>query len=281
MMGPWLETLAVTVLAVTGVGLGLWFSRQRKPYWLLGYFIPLILVIGYAAAARKPALSLIPPISWLVMGRNKFASIALIATMVLTTPLSRIKQVRARVLISILMGLAVVQMSLWPFLAPAFNRAHLASLITQIDGNGVCRQSNDYDCGPAAAVTALRRLGFPAEEGQIAIWAHTSSATGTPPDILAQTLQDRYGKQGLISEYRVFNDWNELQQAGGLVLVVIRYTFWVDHYLTVLEVHDDHVLAGDPSRGLVWLSKNDFLVTWRFVGVVLKRRGDIRPSTVV
>ena len=280
-MGPWLETFAVALLAVMGVGLGLWFSRRPKPYWLLGYFIPLVLVVCYAAAARKPALSLVPPISWLVMGRNKFASIAVIATMVLTTPLSRIKPVRARALISILMGLVVIQMSLWPFLAPAFNRAHLAGLITQIDGNGICRQSNDYDCGPAAAVTALRKLGFPAEEGQIAIWAHTSSATGTPPDILAQTLQDHYGRQGLTSEYRVFKDWNDLKKGGGLTLVVIRYTFWVDHYLTVLEVADDHILAGDPSRGLVWLSKEDFLAQWRFVGVVLKRHGDLQPVTAV
>src|SRR5690242_13923164 len=119
-MRPWIETLAVTLLALTGIWTGLWFSRLRKPYWLLGYFIPLILILCYGAAARRPALSFVPPISWLVMGRNKFASIALIATMVLTTPLSRIKPARARVLISILMGIVVIQMSLWPFLAPAF-----------------------------------------------------------------------------------------------------------------------------------------------------------------
>jgi len=277
-MGPWIETLAVALLALTGIWLGVWFSRLPKPYWLLGYFIPLILILCYGAAAHKPALSLVPPISWLVMGRNKFASIAFIATMVLTTPLSRIKPVRARVLISMLMGLVVIHMSLWPFLAPAFNRTYLANLLTQIDGEGICRQSNDYDCGPAAAVTALRRLGFPAEEGQIAIWAYTSSATGTPPDILARTLQEHYGKAGLVSEFRVFKSLHELKQAG-LTLVVIRYSFWFDHYLTVLQVDDDHILAGDPSRGLVLLSSGEFLSKWRFVGVVLKRRPDARTIT--
>jgi predicted double-glycine peptidase len=214
------------------------------------------------------------------MGRNKFASIAFIATMVLTTPLSRIKPVRARVLISILMGLVVVQMSLWPFLAPAFNRNYLARLSTHIDPDGICRQSSDYDCGPAAAVTALRRLGFPAEEGQLAIWAYTSSATGTPPDILARALQKHYGKEGLVSEYRVFRSLKELKEAG-LTLVVIRYSFWFDHYLTVLKVDDDHVLAGDPSLGLVRLTASEFLSKWRFVGIVLKRKADLRPAVAV
>lgn len=68
-----------------------------------------------------------------------------------------------------------------------------------------CLQSNDYNCGPAAAVTALRKLGLPAEEGEIAILAHTSSATGTPPDVLARALQDRYEKEGLASHYRIFH----------------------------------------------------------------------------
>ena len=270
-MGPWLETLAVGLLALIGVWLGLWFSRLRKPYWLLGYFLPLILIVCYSLATRKPALSFVPPFSWLIMGRNKFVSIALISTMVLTTPLSRIKSVRARVLVAILMGLAVIQLSLWPFLAPAFNRKYLASLPTRIDWDGVCRQNNDYDCGPAAAVTALLKLGFHAEEGQVAIWASTSSAIGTPPDMLARALQEHYGKEGLITEYRVFKDLNELKEAG-LTLVVIQYNFWVDHYLTVLSVSKDFVLAADPSRGMVLFPSKDFLARWRFVGVVLKRK---------
>jgi hypothetical protein len=54
---------------------------------------------------------------------------------------------------------------------------------------------------------------------------------------------------------------------------VIRYTFWLDHYLTILGVQDDKILAGDPSLGLVTLSRTEFLARWRFVGVVLKRKG--------
>ncbi len=270
-MDPWLESLAVALLAFVGVLLGRWFSRLPRPYWVIGYFFPLALVFLYGLASRKPALSLIAPISWMMMGRNKFAVIGFICTMVLTTPLSRLQPPRARSLVSLLMALVVFDMSVWPFLAPAFNRKHLANLQTHLDQDEVCLQSNDYNCGPAAAVTALRKLGFPAEEGEIAILAHTSTATGTPPDILAQALQRRYGKDGLLSEYRVFNSLDELKQAG-LTLAIIRYTFWLDHYVTILEITDRDVVVGDPMRGLARISKADFQASWRFVGVVLKRQ---------
>src|SRR5206468_11656971 len=118
--------------------------------------------------------------------------IGFIATLILTTPLRRLPNKRSRILVTVLMLWIVAQIALWPFLAPAFNHSYLASLKTNIDADGVCRQSNEYNCGPAAAVTALRSLGFPAEEGQIAILARTSSATGTPPDMLADALRDQY-----------------------------------------------------------------------------------------
>src|SRR6266550_1588733 len=43
-MNPWLETSGVLLLGIVGVALGCWFSRLPKPYWTLGYFIPLSLI---------------------------------------------------------------------------------------------------------------------------------------------------------------------------------------------------------------------------------------------
>lgn len=270
-MNPWLESLLAALLALVGVLLGRWFSRLPKGYWLIGYFVPLALVLVYGIASHKPSLSMVPPISWMMMGRNKFAIVGFISTLVLTTPLSRLRPARVRALVSLLMALVVIDMSIWPFLAPAFNRNALAALRTRVDQDGICLQSNDYNCGPAAAVTALRRLGFPAEEGEIAILAHTSTATGTPPDILARALQERYAKDGLACEYRVFRSLDELNKAG-LTLAVIRYNFWLDHYVTVLEVTNNHVIVGDPTVGLTQISTDDFAARWRFVGVVLRKK---------
>ncbi len=269
-MSPWLESLAAALLAVAGFFLGQWFSRRPKPWWLAGYFIPLGLMISYGLARRFPPLSFEPPLSWMMMGRNQYAVIGFIIAMVLSTLLSRLPRRPDRNAVCVFIIVGVMHSAVWPFLAPAFNRRHLEGLKTRIDGDGICLQSNDYNCGPASAVTALRRLGLPAEEGQLAILAHTSTATGTPPDILARALSEHYGPDGVRAEYRPFRNVEELR-AAGLTLALVKFSFTLDHWVTVLEVTATDVVVGDPLAGLIRESHADFRARWRFVGVVVKR----------
>ncbi len=270
-MNLWLEGIFAVMVAGAGVLLGYWFSRLQKPYWMLGYFIPLMLVLIYGVAIHLPALSFTPPISWMMIGRRKFAILGFIAALILTTPVSRLPLRRDRAAVFVLMTVTVFMMSVWPILAPAFNRNQLAHLRTHMGTDGVCLQTTDYTCGPAAAVTALRKLGLPADEGEIAILSYTSFTTGTPPDILAEALQNRYGEDGLVVDYRAFKNISELKEAG-LTLAVTKFGFFVDHYVTVLEVTDTEVVVGDPLNGLDKLSYEKFRQQWRFVGIVLKRK---------
>lgn len=270
---PWCQSFGVALLAVAGVLLGRWFSHFPKPYWTLGYFLPLLLITLIVVTGRKPELMFVPPTSWLTRGRTPCAVMGFIATVILTTPLPRLANIRSRVMINLLMTWIVAQISVWPFLAPAFNQRYLACLKTNIDADGVCRQSNEYNCGPAAAVTALRKLGFSAEEGQIAILARTSSATGTPPDMLADALRQHYGGQGLVCEYRLFKDVAQLRSAG-LTLAVIEFAFMVDHYVLILEVTDQQVIIADPLSGKRVLSQKEFKRIWRSLGIVLRRQAN-------
>jgi len=270
-MNLWLEATAAASFAFAGALMGYFFSRLPKPYWTFGYFIPLALVLIYSVAIHFPGMSFTPPISWMMMGRKKFAILGFMAAMVLTTPLSRLPLKRDRIVISILMAAIIFFLSVWPFLAPAFNRSQLAHLQTRIGLDGVCLQNTGYTCGPAAAVTALHKLGLPADEGQLAILSCTSSMTGTPPDILAEVLQKQYGKDGLVVEYRAFKNISELKKAG-LTLAVVKFGFMVDHYVTVLEVTDSEIIVGDPLNGLDKMSYDEFRQKWRYVGVVLKRK---------
>ena len=264
-MNLWLEAAFALLVAAAGAVLGYLFSRLRKPYWTFGYFIPLALVLIYAVAVHFPALFFTPPISWMMMGRKKFAFLGFVATMVLTTPLSRVPKKRDRIVIFILMTVIVFAVSVWPFIVPAFERNEIARLQTNIDANGICIQTTGFTCGPAAAVTALRKLGLHGEEGKIGILSGTSSVTGTPPDMLVEALQNEYGKDGLVAECRSFKDISELKQAG-LTLAVIKYAFMVDHYVTVLEVTDTEVVVGDPIGGLDECP----MLTFRRNGVLLE-----------
>jgi hypothetical protein len=218
------------------------------------------------------------PTSWLLRGRIPSAITGFIAALILTTPLPRLPNPRSRMMVILLMTWIVMQVSVWPFIAPVFNHSYLASLKTNIDGDGICRQSNEYCCGPAAAVTALRRLGFLAEEGQLAILARTSSATGTPPDMLATALQNHYGKEGLLCEFRLFKDISELRRAA-LTLAVIHLSFLVDHFVVVLNVTDESVIIADPLSGKTTLSHREFRSNWRSIGITLRRDPgvEVRP----
>ena len=269
-MSPWLETGGVVLLGGIGVWLGRWFSRLPKPYWLLGYFVPLGVIVLIGCAYRFRALEFHPPFVWLMAGRTEFALTALLGTMVLTTPLSRLPGRRDRVAVSLLMVWVVFQVTAWPFLAPAFNCKRLAAIRTRIDPDGICLQSTEFTCGPAAAVTALRKLGLPADEGEIAIVCRSSSAMGTPPDVLCAALRKRYGCDGLVCEYRSFKSVAELKQPG-FTLALVKFAFLLDHYVTVLEVGEQTITVGDPLNGRETFTHAEFARKWRFVGVGLKR----------
>jgi predicted double-glycine peptidase len=269
MLTPWLESLFVASISLLAFLFGRWSSRLSKPYWLIGYAIPLGLIVLYCIAIFVPALANGPPISWMVIGRSRFVSFNVIATILLSAPLTRLPQKRNRVVVCTLIAV-LTGMSIVPFLAPAFNRSHLAALTTRMDSDGVSRQSNDYTCGPAAAVTALRKLGLPAEEGEIAILAHTSSLTGTEPDILAKVLQNCYRTNGLVVEYRTFRKVEDLKNAGPTV-AVMKFNALQDHCVAVFGVQTNGILVADPLSGLSVVQLSEFENNWQFVGIVFKR----------
>ena len=80
----------------------------------------------------------------------------------------------------------------------------------------------------------------------------------------------RYGKDGVMVEYRFFKNLNELRQAG-LTLAVVRFSFMVDHYVAILKVTDSSVIVGDPLNGLDTISPDEFLKQWRLCGIVITK----------
>ncbi len=265
---PWLESLGVVLLAGLGAAAGLCFARCKKKYWLIGYFVPLGFAVAIALARWLPALAFVPPFSWIMAGRIEFAVIALAATMMLTTLIPRLRRKRQRTMVAVITVFFAMYFVL-PFLLPALMRGYLARLETKVDADGVCRQATGFSCGPAAAVTALRKLGLPAEEGELAIIAHTTPIAGTQADSLSLALSRHYAQQGLLCEYRHFKSIAELR-AAGLVITVIKFSLLVDHYVTVLQVSDDKVIVGDSLAGLRTLSYDEFNGIWRNCGIVLK-----------
>jgi hypothetical protein len=265
-----LETSIISTAVISGVVLSRKFSRLRAPYWACGYFISLILITMLLTARCSTALSFLPPFSWAAASRARFIVSAWAITMGLITPLSRLPRRSEKYAVCLLAVVFVTGFSIVPFLAPNFLKGDLSTLQTKVDSNGICLQSRSYTCGPAAAVTALRKLGFNAQEGEIAVLARSSPVTGTLPRSLYSALQARYGSEGLKCRYRCFNSVNQLKGIG-VTLAVVRDAFLLDHCVAVLDVSDRTVVIADPALGKQLMSHEQFERMWRFTGIVLRR----------
>jgi predicted double-glycine peptidase len=197
----------------------------------------------------------------------EFAAMALICTILLMTPLSRLRQRRQRWAVFLFMALFTVYFSVLPFLMPAFAYAHLAGLETRIDHNGVCLQSNGYNCGPAAAVTVLRRIGVPAEERELALRAHTTSFAGTPADSLCAAISSSYAVPCRTIYCRNVHELHGKEP----LIAVVKFSYMVDHYVAVLSVTDTDVILGDPLLGLRTCTHKEFEEKWRKCVIVIEK----------
>jgi hypothetical protein len=269
-MSPWMETAGIVAVIAAGILCGRVCTRWPGRWWMTGYFVPLALVLAVGVGRREAELAFSPTFRWLNQGRTGFVLLAAALPALTATLLPHVTRPRERVLLSIFMGLVVTHYVVMPFAQPAWNSAHFARMKTMIDAEGVCHQNEPYTCGPAAAVTALRRMGLAAEEGELAILSRTSSAAGTPADFLCTAIEERYGKDGVRADFRLFGSAAELERQGE-VLAVIKWGFLVDHFVAVLALEPGHVVLGDPLKGKRRVTRAEFDQIWRKTAVVLRR----------
>lgn len=269
-MQPWLETLGVIVLALLGFVVGLRLSRLQKPYWLAGYAVPLFFLFLVALVRNITTLRFVQPLGWVAAGRNESVIIAAALPMIFGTLIPNLANKRLRILLGIFLAATSVHFIIFPFLVPALVRGKLEKLQTFINVQGICIQSTDYTCGPAAAVTALQQFGISANEGRLAVMACTRPIQGTPDDLLAAAIEKLYGPQGVTCRYQRFDSLAELKHACPTIAVV-KFAPFIDHYVTVLEVSNDYVIVGDPLTGKQKLTYKQFKDKWRFIGIVVEQ----------
>lgn len=274
-MQGYLESIGVLAVAVLGVLAGKAFGSLKRPYWLLGYFLSMTLIALLVASRCYYPLNFVPLFSSILAGRARFVTLCVAVTVGVVTPLNRLPHRLEQILVCVLMAIVVTWFSVMPFFVPALLADAHASLKTRISADGICFQTTDYTCGPAAAVTALNKLGIKPDEGQLAILAYSSPMTGTLPECLADALRKQYAGMGLECRFRLFDSIDQLADAD-VTLVVVKDHFLADHCIAVLEVDDDYVVVGDPVSGKKILSRQQFSDKWRFSGITIKRSKNIK-----
>ena len=269
-MQAYLETIGVLGVAILGLMAGKVFSKLRRPYWLGGYFLSLILTSILILPHLYYSTQFMPLLSILLAGRIRFIILGFAISVGLVGPIDRLPYRLEQVLVCILMSVVIGWFTVMPFLAPALLHDSHASMKTNINSQGICFQSTDYTCGPAAAVTALYKFGIKADEGQLAILAHTSPVIGTLPKCLADALTRQYADDGLECDFKFFDSIDQLKE-DDVTLVVVKDHFLADHCIAVLNVDDETVTVADPVLGKCVISRKDFAEEWRFSGISIKR----------
>lgn len=269
-MALWFETLAILMIALMGVVLGRWASRTSTSARIFAMTAS-FLVVGLILLARLSVLwGPLPFLCPIAASRIRFVLLAFAVTLGLTAPLIQLQSFVSRFITCIVMAVFLAILISLPFLGPAMIQSDLAKTQTRVDIDGVCRQSQPFTCGPAAAVTALHRLGLEATESQLAIQSRTSPVIGTSPWDLYKTLKSNYTEEGLQLSFLHMDSIDQLPQEA-ILLAVVRDAPTADHCVAVLGVNENTITIADPMSGLVHMPRESFSRLWRNTGILMQR----------
>lgn len=269
-MALWLETIGMLLTAALGIGLGLASSR-RSMHARIAAMIAAFAIVTLILLARQDALwQYLPALCPLAAGRIRFVLLVFAVTLGLTAPLDQLASRISRFATCLVMSLMIGVLISLPFLMPALLQDQLSASRTRVDVDGVCRQTRPYTCGPAAAVTALKRLGLEADEGTLALQARTGPVVGTSPWDLYKAIENTYSTQGLSCTFRRLNSLEQIP-SGGILLAIVNDRFALDHCVAVLAFDDQTVTLADPAEGLVHMPRPQFTEAWRNCGILLYR----------
>ena len=153
-------------------------------------------------------------------------------------------------------------------MAAAFDPAQLTGYP---NADGVCRQTSEYSCGPAAAATFLAHLGVRTDEEEMARLCGTVAPMGTDPFCMCHGLRKKLAGTGLDVTVRRC-DWVALRWGRLPALAVVNVEFMLDHWVVVVAADDEAVLIADPTNGVMQLRRERFLEDWRGILISAARQ---------
>jgi predicted double-glycine peptidase len=269
-MELWLETLGILLIAVVGFILGRWAACRSTQARVFAMVASLIVVTLILLARQGRLWGTFPLLCPIAASRLRFVLLAFAVTLGLTAPLGQLRSFLSRLVTCAIMAVFIAILISFPFVGPAMIQSDLAELQNRIDTDGVCRQSQPFTCGPAAAVTALNHFGLEAAEGELARRCRTSPVIGTSPWELYRTLKSDYADQGLECSFLHMNSIDQLP-ADAILLAVVRDAPVTDHCVAVLDVNKTTVTIADPMAGLIHIPRDSFSKLWRNCGILLQR----------
>lgn len=265
-----IEIIGIFLIAIAGIVLGRWASNQSTSARVFAMMVSFA-IVGLILVSRLGTLwATFPMLRPIAASRLRFVLLTFAVTLGLTAPLAQLRSYASRFVTCLVMAAFIAILISFPFLGPALIQSDLANSQTRFDIDGVCRQSQPFTCGPAAAVTALNHFGIQASESTLAMAARTSPIIGTSPWDLYKTLKSGYSQPGLEYSFLYMPSIDQLPK-DAVLLAVVRDAPATDHCVAVLAVNENTVTVADPVTGLVHMPHDSFNRLWRNCGILLQR----------
>lgn len=171
----------------------------------------------------------------------------------------------------VLRWVVALGLTLWllvPYLKPLLDPIALTGLHDEWR-DGVCLQSTESSCGPAAAATLLHSVGVNATERELARECFTSFG-GTENWHLARALRRR----GLTVRYVLTHEQPDRVPTPAIAGVRLWDRHGPGHFLAVLESGDKGLVIGDPRLGRLQQGLDELRHDYWFSGFFMV----IRPA---
>ena len=135
-------------------------------------------------------------------------------------------------------------------------------LVSNLQPNGVFKQTSMTSCAPSALATVLRRWKIlDADEVSVAKYAKTSRLGTTLPQVIDAARQ--FGMDGI----ELSPTWEQMQlinRPGVLAVWLIDGTRKLPHAVALLAMNAEQAAIGDPASGKIYvLTRSDFAEIWR------------------
>jgi hypothetical protein len=283
----WIELIAAGLIAMAGLLAGARVSRLGKRIALAACLCAVIGVLILAAGWLVPMSMYNSVIFALAAGRIKFVLLAFLVPLGFASAMPYLPYKIERYGVVVMIAVSIYVFAVLPFLGAAMAGEVLADLPACFDSDDVCRQSTCFTCGPAAAATALHKLGLDVSEGQMAVLSRSCPFIGTSDYDLMQALRQVISMQSMDRVYDlaqpgaavssrqidcVYGRWDELPELSEqqVLLVMLQQGLWMNHCVTILNTTGKAVVFADPSEGIITLSKNHFQKLWTGRGILLQ-----------
>jgi predicted double-glycine peptidase len=265
----WIELILIAGLAFLGLLIGVQMSRLGKHVGLATCLGSVACVFLLAGLCRMPGYSESPILFAIAAGRAKLALLGFIVPLGLAAAKPYLLFRWEQWIVLGLIAISIFCFSVFPFLGSAVAAGQFQGIPPHGENNGFFRQSTSFTCGPAAAATALHRLGVTASESQLAILGRSCPVIGTTDYELLRSIETAAAGQVkcqyYLSKAKLTLDDDQV------FLAILTQKSIINHCVAVLSVTDDTVVFADPAEGILSQPKEQFLSTWSGKGILISR----------